>query len=53
MSEKKITTVTLSQITEALEERQRPDRRKSDKGLPEEIKKERRKNDRRAGKSAE
>ena len=39
----------LNQLEEALEERQTPDRRKLKKGLPTDIKEERRKNDRRNG----
>jgi hypothetical protein len=38
----------LNQLEEALEERQTPDRRKSQKGLPSGVKNERRKGDRRS-----
>lgn len=47
MSEKKLKTVTLSQIKEALEERQNPDRRKEDQGIPEGVTEDRRQGDRR------
>lgn len=40
----------LNQLEEALEERQSPDRRKTQKGVPSGLKEDRRKNDRRAGK---
>jgi len=40
----------LSQLEDALEERQTSDRRKNQKGLPNGIQQERRKNDRRAQK---
>jgi len=49
MSEKKLKAVTFEQIAEALEERQTPDRRKEDRGLPEGVTSERRKGDRRKG----
>lgn len=39
-----------TQLEEALEERQRPDRRQQKKGLPEGINSERRQGDRRKGK---
>lgn len=51
MSEEKLKVVTLSQIAEALEERQTPDRRKKSEELPEGIASERRKGDRRNLKS--
>lgn len=38
----------LAQVAEALEERQRPDRRQAQLGLPQNVTKERRKKDRRA-----
>ena len=47
MSEEKLKVVTLSQIAEALEERQTPDRRKKSEELPEGVVNERRKGDRR------
>lgn len=50
MTEKKLTTVTLSQISEALEERQRPDRRTQDKGVPQEVNQDRRRGSRRGSK---
>lgn len=40
----------LNQLEDALEERQSPDRRKTQKGLPSGVKEERRKKDRRTGK---
>jgi len=40
----------LSQLEDALEERQTSDRRRSQRGLPDGINQERRKSDRRAGK---
>lgn len=51
MSEKKVTKVLLAQIEDALEERQRPDRRERHQGIPQDVPLERRKNDRRAKKS--
>lgn len=51
MTDKKLTTVTLSQISEALEERQRPERRKGEKEIK--IEKDRRKSERRASKKAD
>lgn len=51
MTEKKLTTVTLTQISEALEERQKPDRRTRNQGIPEEVNKERRKESRRMSKT--
>lgn len=53
MSEDKPKVVTLSQIAEALEERQNPDRRKSDNGTPEGVSVDRRKGDRRNLKAGE
>ena len=48
MSEKKVVNVLLSQLEEALEERQSNDRRKQAKAVkPQEIEEDRRKNDRR------
>jgi hypothetical protein len=49
--EKKL--VTFSQINDALEERQRPDRRQQDKGLPQNIQEDRRRGDRRGKKASE
>lgn len=40
----------ITQLEEALEERQRPDRRKEKAGLPPEVNRERRKGDRRSRK---
>lgn len=51
MSEKKVTKVLLTQIEDALEERQRPDRRERHKGIPQDVPQERRKNDRRGKKA--
>ncbi len=48
MSEKKVVKVMLSQIEEALEERQNNDRRKQEKSIP--VSEDRRKNDRRSEK---
>jgi hypothetical protein len=45
--------LVLSQLEEALEERQTSDRRKNQKGLPEGIAQERRKGDRRTKQKAE
>ncbi len=50
MSEKKVTKVLLTQIEDALEERQKPDRRARHQGIPQDVPHERRKNDRRASK---
>lgn len=47
MSSKKVTKVLLSQLEEALEERDGGDRRKTPQGLPDTVSEERRKNDRR------
>lgn len=51
MSSKQPPLVSLSQLEEALEERVNPDRRQKTAGLPENVHKERRKSDRRAGKT--
>lgn len=48
MAEKEIKVVALCQIHEALEERQKPDRRKDNSGVPAEVNQERRKQSRRA-----
>ncbi len=45
--------VTFSQINDALEERQRPDRRQQDDGLPQSIQEDRRRGDRREKKASE
>ena len=51
MSEKKVVNVLLSQLEEALEERQSNDRRKQQEAIkPQNVKEERRKNDRRTDK---
>lgn len=50
MSEIEIKAVTLSQIDEALEERQKPDRRQRSKGVPPDVNGDRRRQDRRAKK---
>lgn len=50
MIEKKTPKILLTQIEDALEERQR-DRRKKDMGIPPDVPQERRKGDRRAQKS--
>jgi len=47
MSEKKVVNVLLSQLEEALEERQSNDRRKQTESAKPQIKVDRRKNDRR------
>lgn len=47
MSENKLKVVTIEQIAEALEERQNPDRRRKDQGLPQGVSSDRRKSDRR------
>lgn len=52
MTEVKRPPVVLTQIEEALEERQRQDRRQVDKGLPENVSEERRKGDRRASQTS-
>lgn len=51
MSEKKVTKVSLTQIEDALEERQKPDRRERHLGIPQDVPQERRKTDRRESKS--
>jgi hypothetical protein len=48
IGDKKIPNVSLTQLEDALEERQRPDRRTQKKALPPEVLKDRRKGDRRA-----
>ena len=48
--EKKTPKVLLTQIEDALEERQRQDRRQNDQGIPQDVPHERRKTDRRAQK---
>lgn len=53
MSKNKKPVISLSQLEEALEERTRPDRRKQQLGLPENVHMERRKQDRRAGKKSQ
>lgn len=50
MSEIKIPKILLSQVEDALEERENNDRRKKEKGIPEGLPAERRKQDRRAAK---
>lgn len=49
--EKKAPKVLLTQIEDALEERQRLDRRQQDEGIPQDVTHERRKVDRRASRS--
>ncbi len=51
MKEKTEPVITFSQIEEALEERENPDRRKEHKGLPENVHADRRKGDRRQKKA--
>jgi hypothetical protein len=51
MSDKKVTKVLLTQIEDALEERQRPDRRERHQGIPQDVPQERRKSDRRGPKA--
>ena len=51
MSEKKVTKVLLTQIEDALEERQKSDRRERHQGIPQDGPQERRKNDRRGPKA--
>ena len=48
MSEKKVNKVLLTQIEDALEERQKSDRRERHKGIPQDVPHERRKTDRRS-----
>ena len=52
ITEKKNPKVLLTQIEDALEERQRQDRRQYREGIPQDVPHERRKNNRRAHKSA-
>lgn len=47
-TETKTPKVLLTQIEDALEERQRQDRRQNDEGIPQDVPHERRKADRRA-----
>ncbi len=51
MSDKKVTKVLLTQIEDALEERQKSDRRERHQGIPQDVPHERRKNDRRSSKA--
>lgn len=51
-SDKKTPKVLLTQIEDALEERQRKDRREYREGIPQDVPQERRKNDRRDRKAA-
>lgn len=51
MSEIEVKVVTLSQIDEALEERQKPDRRSQAKGIPADVNQDRRRQSRRAKKA--
>lgn len=48
--EKKTPKVLLTQIEDALEERQRHDRRQQHEGIPQDVPQDRRKNDRRTQK---
>lgn len=50
-SERKTPKILLTQIEDALEERQRQDRRKSHQGLPPDVSQERRRGDRRDNKT--
>lgn len=50
-SEKKTPKILLAQIEDALEERQRQDRRQYHEGIPQDVPHERRKNDRRERKA--
>lgn len=50
MTEVKTPAVLLTQIEDALEERQRQDRRQQQQGVPEDVGQERRQGDRRAQK---
>lgn len=50
INEKKTPKVLLTQIEDALEERQHHDRRQTDEGIPQDVPQERRKADRRAQK---
>lgn len=51
ITEKKTPKVLLTQIEDALEERQRHDRRQYREGIPQDVPQERRKGDRRTQKS--
>ena len=51
MIDKEIKIITLSQVHEALEERQKPDRRVLNKGVPTDVNLDRRKQSRRTKKS--
>lgn len=51
MSEIEIKVVTLSQIDEALEERQKPDRRTQAEGVPAQVNQDRRRESRRTRKA--
>jgi hypothetical protein len=51
-NESKTPKVLLTQIEDALEERQRADRRQYREGIPQDVPNERRKNDRRERKAA-
>jgi hypothetical protein len=53
VTEVKIPKVLLTQIEDALEERQNHDRRQQDKGLPPNISEDRRKGDRRKPKKSD
>lgn len=50
MSEKRLPKILLSQVEDALEEREGSDRRKQKDGLPPNVPHDRRKGDRRSGK---
>jgi hypothetical protein len=52
ITEKKAPKVLLTQIEDALEERQRQDRRQYREGIPQDVPQERRKNDRRERKAS-
>lgn len=52
ITEKKAPKVLLTQIEDALEERQDSERRQYSEGIPQDVIQERRKNDRRGHKSA-
>jgi hypothetical protein len=51
MIDKEVKIVTLCQVHEALEERQKPDRRVLNKGVPENVNQDRRKQSRRVKKT--
>lgn len=51
MIDKEVKIVTLCQVHEALEERQKPDRRVLNKGVPADVNQDRRKQSRRAKKA--